>query len=154
MPNTKIKLAEERRESYVKQRQRSAVTSPFDGTVLEIPRIDGGSVRKGDTLAIIEQRRDRRVTALLNQDEVMKVGLGDEALIYIPAVGETVKGRVVTIRQGPRASSGSKTSATILAMAGEDLPTVLAKIVIDFTEPHKLDDSERYRSGLPAIRCL
>ena len=92
-----IALAEERRQSYVKQRERAAVIAPFDGTILEIPRIDKGSVRKGDTLAVIEQRRDRKVTAFLNQDEILKVGLGDEALIFIPALGETVTGRVTAI---------------------------------------------------------
>ncbi|MEQ1714616.1 MAG: HlyD family efflux transporter periplasmic adaptor subunit [Hyphomicrobium sp.] len=145
-----ISLAEQRRESYLKQRQRSAVTSPFEGTILEIPRIDRGSVRKGDTLAIIEQRRDRQVTAYLNQDEILKVGLGDEALVYIPALTETVKGRVVSI---------DRTSGFIREQDQRQSPGYgwrgphdrSAKIVIDFDEPRKVADDERYRSGLPVV---
>jgi len=145
-----ISLAEQRRESYEKQRARAAVVSPFDGTILSIPRIDKGSVRKGDTLAVIEQRKDRRVTAFLNQDEVLKVGLGDEALIYIPAVGETHKGRVTEI---------DRTSGFVKEQDQRQSPGYgwrgpsdrSAKITIDFSEPQKLSDYDRYRSGLPAI---
>ena len=115
-----------------------------------MPRIDKGSVRKGDTIAIIEQRKDRYVTAFLNQDEVMKVGLGDEALVYIPAVGETVKGRVTEI---------DRTSGFIKEQDQRQSPGYgwrgasdrSARITIQFSEPHKLADTERYRSGLPVV---
>lgn len=145
-----ISLAEERRQSYVKQRERASVTAPFDGTILEIPRIDKGSVRKGDTLAVIEQRRDRKVTAFLNQDEILKVGLGDEALVYVPALGETVKGRVASI---------DRTSGFVREQDQRQSPGYgwrgphdrSAKIEIEFTETQKIVDHERYRAGLPVV---
>lgn len=145
-----ISIAEQRRDAYVKQRDRAAAVSPFDGTILEIPRIDRGSVRKGDTLAIIEQRRDRRVTAFLNQDEILKVGLGDEALIYMPALGETVRGRVVKI---------DRTSGFLKEQDHRQNPGYgwrgpqdrSAKIEIEFENPAKIADAERYRSGLPCV---
>lgn len=145
-----IVLAEQKHQSFVKQRDRVSVVAPFDGTVLDIPRVDRGSVRKGDTLAVIEQRRDRRVTAFLNQDEILKVGLGDHALIYIPALGETVGGRVVTIdrtsgfireqdqRQGPGYGWRGPTDRS-------------AKIVIEFEQSTRIADDERYRSGTPVV---
>ncbi len=146
----KITLAEERRKAFERQRERTAVTAPFDGTILSLPRIDRGSVRKGDTLAVIEQRKDRHVTAFLNQDEVMKVGLGDEALVYIPAVGETVKGRVTEI---------DRTSGFIKEQDQRQSPGYgwrgasdrSARITIQFSEPQKVADNERYRSGLPVV---
>ena len=145
-----IVLAEQKHQSFVKQRDRVSVVAPFDGTVLDIPRVDRGSVRKGDTLAVIEQRRDRRVTAFLNQDEILKVGLGDHALIYVPALGETVGGRVVTIdrtsgfireqdqRQGPGYGWRGPTDRS-------------AKIVIEFEQSTRIADDERYRSGTPVV---
>lgn len=146
----KISLAQDRREAFERQRLRTAVTAPFDGTILSLPRIDKGSVRKGDTIAIIEQRKDRYVTAFLNQDEVMKVGLGDEALVYIPAVGETVKGRVTEI---------DRTSGFIKEQDQRQSPGYgwrgasdrSARITIQFSEPQKVADTERYRSGLPVV---
>lgn len=145
-----ISLAEQRHNSYVRQRDRAAVVSPFDGTILEVPRVDKGYVRKGDTIAIIEQRRDRKVTAWLNQEEVLKVGLGDEALIFIPAIGETVRGRVVTI---------DRTSAFVREQDQRHNPGYgwrgphdrTAKIEIEFDDKQKIVDAERYRSGLPVV---
>ena len=145
-----IAIAEERREAYVRQRERSAVVAPFDGTILELPRIDRGNVRKGDTLAIIEQRKDRHVSAYLNQDEILKVGMGDEALVYIPAIGETVRGRVVKI---------DRTSGFVRENEQRQNPGYgwrgphdrSAKIEIAFDDPSKVADPERYRSGLPVI---
>ena len=145
-----ITLAEERRQSYEKQRERVSVVAPFDGTVLQIPRINGGSVRRGDTLAVIEQRRDRQVTAFLDQDEILKVGLGDEALVYIPSLSETVKGRVVSI---------DRTSGFVREQDQRQSPGYgwrgphdrSAQIVIDFADPKKVSDDDRYRAGLPVV---
>ena len=145
-----IALAEERRQSYEKQRERVSVVAPFDGTVLQIPRIDGGSVRRGDTLAVIEQRRDRQVTAFLDQDEILKVGLGDEAMVYIPSLSETVKGRVVSI---------DRTSGFVREQDQRQSPGYgwrgphdrSAQIVIDFADAKKVSDDDRYRAGLPVV---
>ncbi len=150
LAENEIKLAEKRAQSYVKVRQRAEITSPFDGTVLDLPRIDKGAVRKGDTIAIIEQRTSRHVTAFLNQDEVLKVGLGDEALLFVPALGETLKGRVREI---------DRTSGFMREQSERQNPGYgwrgahdrSAKIVIDFEDPSKIDDVERYRAGLPVV---
>jgi multidrug resistance efflux pump len=150
LAENEIKLAEQRAKTYVKQRERAAVTAPFDGTVLDLPRNDKGSVRKGDTIAIIEQRRDRYVTAFLNQDEILKVGLGDEALLYVPALGETLKGKVKGI---------DRTSGFLTEQSERQLPGYQwrgahdrsAKITIEFSEPDKVRDADKYRSGLPVV---
>jgi multidrug resistance efflux pump len=145
-----IQLAEQKAKAVAKQRDREAVTAPFDGTVLELPRFNKASVRKGDTIAIIEQRRDRNVTAFLNQDEILKVGIGDEALLFVPALGETIKGRVTEI---------DRTTAFVSEQRERQLPGYQwrgahdrsAKITIEFTELEKVKDAERYRAGLPVV---
>ncbi|MEQ1672932.1 MAG: HlyD family efflux transporter periplasmic adaptor subunit, partial [Hyphomicrobium sp.] len=145
-----IQLAEQKAKTVANQRQRSAITAPFDGTVLELPRFDKGTVRKGDTIAIIEQRRDRNVTAFLNQDEVLKVGIGDDALLFVPALGETVKGRVTHV---------DRTSGFVSEQRERQNPGYQwrgahdrsAKITIEFAEPEKVKDGNRYRAGLPVV---
>ncbi|MGQ0672844.1 MAG: HlyD family efflux transporter periplasmic adaptor subunit [Hyphomicrobium sp.] len=145
-----IVLAQQRLISYVDQRTRAAVRSPFDGMVLELPRPDRGTVRRGDTLAVIEQRRNRHIAAWLNQDEVMKVGLGDEALLYVPALGETLQGRVTSI---------DRTSGFIREQDQRQNPGYAwrgptdrsAKVTIAFVDPAKVADHDRYRSGLPVV---
>ena len=145
-----IQLAQQRHIVQLDLRESTNVRAPFDGTVLELPRFDKASVRKGDVIAIIEQRRNRHVSAWLNQDEVMKVGLGDQALLFIPALGETVKGRVTEIdrtsgfvqeqqqRQNPGYAWRGPTDRT-------------AKVKIEFEDPKQVEDFERYRSGLPVV---
>ena len=150
LAENEIKLAEQRHKSYLKQRERISVTAPFDGTILELPRLDKGSVRRGDTIAVIEQRKTRYVTAFLNQDEVMKVGLGDEAVLYIPSLGETVKGRVQKIDR----TSGFVREQDMRQNPGYGWrgPTDRsAKIIIDFQETERVADIEHYRSGLPVV---
>jgi multidrug resistance efflux pump len=150
LAENEVKLAQKRHETFLKQRQRIAVKAPFDGTILELPRLDKGSVRKGDVIAIIEQRKNRTVTAFLNQDEVMKVGLGDEAVLYLPALGETTKGRVLKI---------DRTSGFVREQEMRQNPGYgwrgpndrSAKVLIEFEDKSKVEDSERYRSGLPVV---
>ena len=150
LAENQIKLAEERAKTFVRQRERAAAVSPFDGTVLDLPRNDRGAIRKGETIAIIEQRKDRFVTAFLNQDEILKVGLGDDALLFVPAIGETLKGRVKSI---------DRTSGFLTEQNERQLPGYQwrgahdrsAKITIEFVDPTKVADVERYRSGLPVV---
>lgn len=145
-----VESAEQRAKSFVKQRQRMAITSPFDGTVLDLPRVNKGAIRKGDTIAIIEQRQKRSVTAYLNQEEILKVGLGDEALIFVPALGETVKGVVRGI---------DRTSGFVREQEARQSPGYswrgahdrTAKITIEFTDAAAIGDAERYRAGLPVV---
>lgn len=145
-----IALAQERYRANLKLRDSLAVRAPFDGTVMKLPRYDHATVRRGDVIAIIEQRRDRQVTAFLTQDEVAKVGLGDEALLFIPALGETLMGRVAIVdrtsgfvrQQEQRANPG-------YAWRGPDDRS--AQVAITFDDDKVLRDWKRYRSGLPVV---
>lgn len=145
-----VQLSQQRRIAWSNQKMRAAVRAPFDGTLLELPRIDQGSVRKGDVIAILEQRRNRHVMAYMNQDEVLKVGLGDEALIFMPALSESVKGRIAKI---------DRTSGFVREQDNRQNPGYTwrgatdrsAKVTIEFNEPTKVADADKYRSGLPVV---
>ncbi len=145
-----VMLAQQKQMALVNHRARMSVKAPFEGTILELPHVDRGSVKRGDVIAIIEQRRQREVTAFLNQDEVNRVGLGDEALLYLPALGETVKGRIQKIdrtsgfiREQNQAQSGGYRSRSASDRS--------AKVTIAFSDAAKVQDAERYRAGLPVV---
>lgn len=145
-----IILTQQRHIAYLQHRERQAVRAPFDGTVLDLPRVNDGSVKRGDVIAIVEQRNARQVTAYLNQDEVLRVGLGDEALLYLPAVGETMKATVAKI---------DRTSGFIQEENRAQNPGYRwrgpvdrsAKVILDFVDPSKVRSADRYRSGLPVV---
>lgn len=145
-----IQLAQQRYITFLSSRDREAVHSPFEGTILELPRFDKGTVRRGDVIAIIEQRRNRQVSAWLTQDEVLKVGLGDEALLYVPALGETLKGRV---RQVDRTSGfvREQDQRQNPGYAWRGATDRSAKVTIEFSDQKSVADYERYRSGLPVV---
>ncbi len=92
-----LELSRSKRETLTRHRGRLAITAPFDGTLLTLPKGFNGIVRKGDVVALIEKKSERHILAFLTQDEVLKVGLGDEAKLFVPATGKTLKGRVVDI---------------------------------------------------------
>jgi multidrug resistance efflux pump len=145
-----VKLAEQKADTYVRQRQRTSVTAPFDGTVLDLPRLDKGQVRKGETIAIIEQRQDRYVTAYMKQDEVLKIGLNDKVTVFIPALGETIPAHVRGIDRtsGFVAEVGQRQGGDYRWRGSNDRS---AKISIEFEDKKKIANSERYRAGLPVV---
>ncbi|HRD75801.1 MAG TPA: HlyD family efflux transporter periplasmic adaptor subunit, partial [Hyphomicrobiaceae bacterium] len=145
-----IQLFHQRFLALANHRARLAVTAPFDGTVLELPHVDNGHVRRGDVIAVIEQRAKRHVLAFLTQDEVMKVGLGDEVTLFIAAVGETLKGRVTGIDRttGFIAEQNARTAPGYRWRGSVDRS---AKVTITFDDPTRVADAERYRSGTPVI---
>jgi len=145
-----IQIAQQRYITQLNHRERLAVRAPFEGTILQLPHFDHGSVKKGDTIAVIEQRKDRQILAFLTQDEANKVGIGDEALVFLPALGETLKGRIRQI---------DRTTGFIREQDQRQAPGYAwrgpldrsARVSIQFNDSRKVDDVERYRSGLPAV---
>lgn len=148
LAENEIRLAQQRYMSNLAYRERQAVRAPFDGTVLELPRFDNGTVRRGDVIAIIEQREARQITAYLNQDEVLRIGLGDSAQVYIPAVRETVEATVARIDR----TSGFIQEANRAQSPGYRWRGPVdrsAKVTLTFKNPERVRDVGRYRSGLP-----
>jgi multidrug resistance efflux pump len=145
-----VSVTQQRHSALLNHRNRLAVHAPFDGNILELPRVDQGSIRRGDIIAIVEQRSNRQVTAYLNQDEILKIGLGDEAMVFVPALSETLKGRVTKI---------DRTSGFINEQDQRRSPGYnwrgpsdrSAKVIISFEDQAKVADPERYRSGLPVV---
>ncbi len=97
LQEVELKLAGQRKQILMEHRLRLAVIAPFDGLVLELPRVDHASVNRGDVIAVLEQPRSRMVTAYLTQDEVLHVGIGDPATVYVPAFDATLMATVTSI---------------------------------------------------------
>lgn len=145
-----IQLAQQKYISTLRHRDRLAVRAPFDGVVLELPRVDEANVRRGDVVAVIEQRKKREVTAFLNQDEVMRIGLGDEATLFIPALKESLKARVKHVdRTSGFIDEQKRAQNPGYRWRGPSDRT--AKVMLEFADPKRVLNSERYRSGLPVV---
>ena len=145
-----VALTQAKYEALVNARKRLAVRAPFEGTVLEIKRNDQGTVRRGDIIAVFEQREQRQVTAFLNQDEISRTGLGDDVLLFVPALNETLKGRVQQIDR----TSGFVQEQNLAQIPGYRWRGSVdrsAQVLISFQDVKRVADAQRYRSGLPVV---
>ena len=122
--------------------------APFSGTLLQLLRPDQSSVRRGDTIALIEQQTNRHILAFLSQDEVANVGLGDTAQVWIPALDELLEARVVKIdRTTGFLDEQSQQRAPGYRWRGPEDRS--AQVALQFKSPRIAEDFQRYRSGLP-----
>ncbi len=142
-----IALARKKYEALLRHRKRLAVRAPFDGIILELPRADQSAIKEGETIALIEKAGERHVLAYLRQSEILKVGLGDEALGYLPALGETLKLEVAKI---DRTRGFIDEQHSRYSWRGSKDRT--AQVLLKFTD-EKLarGKSARHRPGLPVV---
>jgi multidrug resistance efflux pump len=92
-----VALAHQAHEALLKHRERLSIKAPFDGSVASLPAPEHAAVKRGDVVAVFQKDDERWVTAFLTQDEVMKVGLGDTASVYFPALERSVRATVMAI---------------------------------------------------------
>ena len=140
-----IRIGQEHKNVLIGQRERLAVVAPFDGLVLDLPRVDHASVVRGDLIAVIEQPRSRQVTAYLTQAEVSHVGIGDEATVYIPAFDATLRARVVSV---DRTQGFTDTIKQRFSWRGPLDRSAL--VTLDFLDKTAASNPRTFRSGTPA----
>lgn len=83
--------------ALLSQRQRLFVRAPFEGRFTQLLHPAGAQLTRGVSLAVVEEAIDPVVEAFLNQEEVLQVGLGDEATIYLPALRRRIVATVVDV---------------------------------------------------------
>lgn len=145
-----IELAQQRYQTLLKHRKELMIRAPFDGTVLSLPKEYAGVVRKGDVIAVFEKRAERHVLAYLTQDEVLRIGLGDEATVFVPALRSTLKARVVKV---------DRTAGFVREQDLRHNPSFSwrgpadrsAKVELAFVDQDKIKSSKVFHSGLPVV---
>lgn len=141
-----IALAHQSHEALLKHRERLAVKAPFTGRVMELPLPENAPVRKGDVIAVFEKEADRRVTAFLTQDEVLKIALGDKASIYFPALNASLRGKVTSIDR----TSGfrNEISRRYSWRGAEDRS---AEVALAFIDDKSTDTASKVTPGMPVV---
>ena len=145
-----IQFAQQKYITTLNRRSLESVRAPFDGTILQLPQTNNATVRRGDVIAVIEQRKNRQVTAFLNQDEVLRIGLDDEVSVFVPSVGKTIKGFVKEIDRtsGFIREQDQRTNPGATWRGPTDRS---AKVTIAFFDPREVEDFEKYRTGVPVV---
>lgn len=120
------------------------IRAPFDGRIVALFQPGDVSVRRDQPLLTLEEERNVTVTAFLNQDEILKVGLNDEAKVFLPALNQHVRARVVSI---DRNSAQLKPDADHYTWRDSDDRTATVSLEV-FLDRARWPD---VRAGLPAV---
>ena len=143
-----LELDHQRYEVAKSARERLAVTAPFTGSILQLPRLHNGHVKAGETIALFEKSGERGITAFLTQDEVLDIELGGFVDVYIPATGEIAAAQITDIdRTMGFFRQASKRSEVRLQWRESKERT--ARVTLAFVDASIYASDSRYRAGLP-----
>ena len=145
-----LKLERQRYELARMQRERLAVKAPFTGTLLNLPHVNNGHVKAGETIALFERNGEREITAFLTQSEVLDVAYDTDAQIYVPATGEVAAARIVNIDRTMGFFKQASKRSPIRLQWREDKERT-ARVTLAFNDPEAFSRAKEYRAGLPVI---
>ncbi|MEP0520794.1 MAG: HlyD family efflux transporter periplasmic adaptor subunit [Hyphomicrobiales bacterium] len=84
-------------EKLEKLNQSLAILSPYDGKIVSIQQAAHTTVLRNEPLLTIEEKTIPTVTAFVDQDQILKVGLRDVAKVYLPSLGQHIEATVTAI---------------------------------------------------------
>ena len=148
-----VAIAQQRHQAYLNQRDRLAIRAPFDGIVRDLTHADLSTLKKGEVAAVIERTDQRSVTAFLRQDQLLRVQLGADAVVHVPATRQTFKAKVSEINPVRATTSHSSSYGT-----GQNGPPrrdgSMAAIRLTLSAPVRAEQANIYRDGLPAVTMI
>jgi multidrug resistance efflux pump len=95
--SAEVDLALEELQVIQQRRQVNRIVASHDSRILKVLRQEGSSVKRGDTVLVVERTDERVVHAFLRQEEISRVAIGDEATVFVPALRARVTARVVQV---------------------------------------------------------
>ncbi len=119
------------------------IRAPFDGQIVAMPVAAGLAVSKDQAVLVLEQDVAPMVTAYLDQDEILQIGINDRAKVFVPALNRHVEATVVAINR----KSGYldlKSSQYTWKANGERTATVSLTLAVP-------GGRSKVRAGLPAV---
>ena len=143
-----LELDRQRYEVAKTHRERLAVRAPFTGSLLQLPRVNNGHVKAGETIALFEKSGERTVTAFLTQGEILDIAHNADVDVYIPATGEVARARIVGIDRTMGFFRQASKRAPVRLQWRESKERT-ARVTLAFNDQTAFASDSRYRAGLP-----
>jgi multidrug resistance efflux pump len=143
---SEVVLASDELKSLENRAKSLILRSPSNGVVVKILKNVGSTVKRGDEVALFENSEQRRIEAFLNQDEILKIGLGDIVSVYFPSIDEKIQAIVSDI---DRTSGYINDIDARYQWRGSKDRT--AKVTMDFINIPFKQIRQKFKAGLPAI---
>lgn len=151
LAEAEVEIAEMRRDALVSERSQLAITAPFAGRLVQLTPMDDGSVARGDAVALVEHEGGRGVTALVKEELVRGIGVGDAALVQL-ASGRTLPARVVRVDHATDVAAEQE-RRTDTARRGYGATVPGARVALAFDNSPGVD-TEMLVAGEPAFVLL
>ena len=139
-----VQTARMQLEKYEILGEGLTITAPFDGRIVSVSQPGGMTVLRNEPLFTIEKNEQPTITAFLDQDQILSVGLSDRASVYFPSLGRSVKATVVKI---DRDSAFLDSEASRYIWKEGRAKSAAVSLIMDSDEAH----TKLIRSGLPAV---
>lgn len=139
-----LAVAKARLANLLRMKTNQVITAPADGLVVALFAAPHGIVERNAPLMTIEATHDLSVTAFLNQEEILDIGLSDEASIYLPAYGEFLEGKITSI---DRNAAFLKPDANHYQWRDSQDRTAAVSISLKSAD----DQTTNIRAGVPAV---
>ena len=95
--NSAVKTAQRQLEKLENYAQKMSILAPYDGRIVSVQQAAHTTVLRNEPLLTIEQQTVPTVTAFLDQDQVLKVGINDPAKVFLPSLGRHIEATVVLV---------------------------------------------------------
>lgn len=95
--NAKVMAASMQVEKLEVEKIRMIIKAPFDGRIVSVKQPGNIMVLRNEQLFTIEKHEQPTVTAFLDQEQILTVGLHDEAKVFIPALDRHINAIVSKI---------------------------------------------------------
>lgn len=92
-----VNTAASRLSSLQKLNDSMAILSPYDGRIVSVQQAANTTILRNEPLLTIEEKTIPTVTAFVNQEQVLEVGLDDVAKVYLPSIGQHIDATVTAI---------------------------------------------------------
>jgi len=144
MAYSRLEMEMEKLGQLEQAKGKLVMRAPFNGRIVNLYQSSNSNVLRNEPVLLIERGDDVSVTAFLNQDEILEIGLFDEATVFVPALNRNFPAAVSKI---DRSSLFLNKGATQYTWQDEKEKTaaVTLKIMVDpqFTS--------HVRAGLPVV---
>lgn len=134
--NSNLSLTSDQLDRLERQQSSMEITAPFDGRIVSVNFSSQANTVRGKKIATIEKSVAPEITAFLDQDQIVHVGVNDDANVYLPAIGKYYKAVVKTI---DRSSSAIRPGASHYEWFSDKRKSASVGLLLE------LPEDERYR---------
>jgi multidrug resistance efflux pump len=148
----RVKLAEQQVAAFHEGSGRTIYKAPFAGRVERTTKSPGSTVDRGETLALLERVDDPpRVFALLTQDQMTRIRLGEIGTVRVPTVQQRFHAVVVRSDKAGAIPGGVLTDLLANASKAPPRPTDPSGYIELELRPLTPAARTALRSGMPAV---